>query len=96
MDAVQLALVSSAVTALVKLIQNYLGAITGVWALGIYLRLSALGVGLWVLSQPSIPDKSWAFGLFAAWVQIALGAAGLSATVEQPRQRNAPAPSPAV
>lgn len=83
MDAVQLALVTGVVTALVKMIQAFVGSLGGPKALTLYLVLSAIGVALWVISQTEPVTNTWVFGLFAAWVQIAMAAAGLSATVDR-------------
>lgn len=41
------------------------------------LGYSALGVVLWALSQPTIPDRVWAFGLAQAIVIVALSCVGV-------------------
>lgn len=82
MDAVQIALVSGAITSLVKLIQAYVH-VSGVYSLLSYLGLAALGVGLWTVSQPTLPTREWIFGLFAAWVVIATAAAGASNAIDK-------------
>lgn len=41
------------------------------------LAYSALGVTLWAISQPTLPDIHWAFGLAQAIVIVALSCIGV-------------------
>ncbi len=71
--------ISAAVVALATLIKWAVpnDRVSSVGALLIVCVLSALGVLLWVVSLPELPSRQWAFGIFAAWVAVALQAAGV-------------------
>ena len=71
--------ISAAVVALATLIKwaAPADALSGTRALIVVCVLSALGVALWVLSLPAFPDRTWMFGIFQAWISVALQAAGV-------------------
>lgn len=77
LDAVQLGLISGAVTLAIKIIQtSNPGGIAPRTAGLIAAVVAALGVALWCVSQPTLPDRTWIFGLAFAWVQITAGGLG--------------------
>lgn len=45
--------------------------------LAVVFGLSALGVGLWLVSLPTMPTRVWIWGIFQAWLAVSLQAAGV-------------------
>lgn len=77
-DAVQLALISGIVTAIIKGVQTANpGGIKPSTALYIALVVSAAGVFAWAISQPELPDRTWTLGLLGAWAQTFSAGIGL-------------------
>lgn len=77
-DAVQLALISGIVTTIIKGVQTANpGGILPRTALIIAAVVSFLGVAVWTISQPELPDRTWALGLMGAWAQTFAAGLGI-------------------
>ena len=83
LNAVELTMVGGFVGLLIQMLKvSSSRAIAGPVALGLSLICSAAGVAIWVYSQPVLPDNTWAFGLCAAWANIASSALGTLLGIE--------------
>jgi hypothetical protein len=79
MDVQDSVTIGAAVTALVQLVKWGLAKRDpdGSYGPVLVAVLAALGVALWALSQPTLPTRLDAWGLFAAWIAVMLAAAGV-------------------
>jgi hypothetical protein len=68
--------VSAAVVALVELVK-WARLVNRRWAPLAVFVASALGVAVWMLSQASVPERTWSFGILSAWINVAVAAAGV-------------------
>lgn len=64
------------------------------WGLIGAALLSALGVGLWAVSQPNLPQRTDAWPLFAGWVVVLAAASGTYEVARRVRLKTLPPREP--